>query len=79
MNSITKRKVVTEGNKNMSDSNIIFSYIKSSYELGQPIFMNELYDAFPKIKRGSIRQILSRLVKQKKIDRAKQGVYYLPK
>lgn len=79
MISESKRNIDIDGNENKSNSNIILSYIKSNFALGQPIFTREIYQVFPTMRRGSIRQILSRLVEQKIIERAEQGIYFKPK
>ncbi len=56
----------------------IFEYINQKYEYSDPILLNELYLNFANIKKGTIRQIVRRLVNEGKIYKIKNGVYTLP-
>jgi len=56
----------------------LYEYIKKTYEFNEPVFLKELYDAFPNIKQGTIRESIRRLYEQDKIIRLKSGVYGLP-
>lgn len=49
-----------------------------AYEIDSPIVMKDLYETFPEIKKGTVRQIMKRLYDDQIIDRAKPGVYFKP-
>ena len=65
--------------KKPSNVEIIQNYIRSDYNPGQPILTSTIYNEFPQIKQGNIRQILRRLVNNQEIERASEGVYFIPK
>lgn len=56
----------------------IYKSIITNYKIGQIIFLKDLYLLFPKIKKGTIRESIRRLINQEKILKAKNGVYELP-
>lgn len=62
---------------NSSLINKIYDFIKGNYNNGQPFFLKELYDQFPDIKQGTVRESIRRLVNERKIMKAKNGVYEL--
>ncbi|MGD9639590.1 MAG: hypothetical protein AB7U85_11155 [Alphaproteobacteria bacterium] len=56
----------------------LYEYIEKTYEFNELFLLNELYDVFPNIKQGTIRESIRRLYKQEKIIKSKNGVYGLP-
>lgn len=48
------------------------------FDEDKPIFINDLYELFPNIPKGTIRQIMKRLHDKGEIERAEQGIYYKP-
>lgn len=56
----------------------LYEYIEKTYEFNEPFFLNDLYDAFPNIRQGTIRESIRRLYEQGKIIKSKNGVYGLP-
>lgn len=56
----------------------LYEYIEKTYEFNEPFLLNELYDVFPNIKQGTIRESIRRLYEQEKIIKSKNGVYGLP-
>lgn len=63
---------------NLSLIDRIYDFIKNNYRNGQPFFLKELYNQFPKINEGTIRESIRRLINEEKILKAKNGVYELP-
>lgn len=58
--------------------NQLYEYIEKTYEFSEPFFLKELYDVFPDIKQGTIRESIRRLSDQDKLIKSKNGVYGLP-
>lgn len=58
----------------------IYDYLRNHYQLNEPIVQKDIYEKFPHIKPGTIRQTVSRLVKEGKMIKAStiHGVYFLP-
>lgn len=56
----------------------IFEYIKKKYNYDEPIQLSELYLNLPKMKEGTIRQVIKRLLTEEKIYKIKNGVYTIP-
>jgi len=56
----------------------LYEYIEKTYEFNEPFLLNEIYDVFPNIKQGTIRESIRRLYEQEKIIKSKNGVYGLP-
>lgn len=56
----------------------LYEYIEKTYEFNEPFLLKELYDVFPNIKQGTIRESMRRLYGQEKIIKSKNGVYGLP-
>jgi hypothetical protein len=53
-------------------------YIEKTYTFSEPFLLKELYDVFPDVRQGTIRESLRRLYKQDKLIKSKNGVYGLP-
>ena len=53
---------------------MLYDYIRSNYENGEPIFLSEL----PGKSRGCVRQEIKQLVDKGKLERLYNGVYFLP-
>lgn len=51
--------------------------LEKTYGYNEPIFLNEIN--IPGMSAVNIRQLFTRLVKRKKLERYEQGVYYIPK
>jgi predicted transcriptional regulator of viral defense system len=56
----------------------IVEYIRK-YDNNSPILTDDIYQLFPDVQKGSIRQLLKRLCDKGEIDRVKPGLYYKPK
>ncbi len=56
----------------------LYEYIEKTYEFNEPFLLKELYDVFPDIKQGTIRESIRRLFEQDKLIKSKNGVYGLP-
>jgi hypothetical protein len=63
---------------NLSLIDKIYGFIKMNFGFSQPFFLKEIYEQFPEIKRGTVRESIRRLVNNKKIIKAKNGIYELP-
>ncbi len=57
----------------------IKSYIASNYEFNTPLFTQDIVAAFPRVKQGTIRQILRRLKSEAFLKQYSDGVYFRPK
>ncbi len=64
--------------ENLSLIDRIYDFIKNNYRNGQPFFLKDLYNQFPKINEGTIRESIRRLINEERILKAKNGVYELP-
>ena len=53
---------------------MIYEYIINNYKNGEPIFLNEI----PGSSNDVIRQEMTRLTDEKKLERLYNGVYYIP-
>ncbi len=69
-----KREVIM---KQKSVSEQIYNYIKHNYKETTPIFVADLYNAFPKVSRSTIRSVINRLARSKKLYRLEDGAYAL--
>ena len=58
--------------------NQIYEYIKKNYSFNKPFLLSELYDVFPHVKQGTIRESMRRLFEEGKLIKSKNGVYGLP-
>ena len=58
--------------------NQLYDYIEKKYEFSEPFLLKELYDVFPDVKQGTIRESMRRLLDQEKLMKSKNGVYGLP-
>ena len=56
----------------------LYEYIEKKYEFSEPFLLTELYDGFPDVKQGTIRESIRRLLEQEKLIKSKNGVYGLP-
>jgi predicted transcriptional regulator of viral defense system len=56
----------------------LYGYIEKTYKFNQPFLIKELYDVFPNVKQGTIRESMRRLFEQGKLIKSKNGVYGLP-
>ena len=61
----------------MTQSDIVYNYLKDNYEDDEPIFLSEL--CIPGMKAGSVRQQLTKLVEAEKIKRFDTGIYFMPR
>ena len=64
--------------ENLSLIDRIYDFIKNNYRNRQPFFLKDLYNQFPEINEGTIRESIRRLINEEKILKAKNGVYELP-
>ncbi len=64
--------------KNQKKKDIIYNYINKNYDMNTPIFIKDLYGAFPDISESTIRSILKRFTETGSIEKIKKGVYALP-
>jgi hypothetical protein len=56
----------------------LYEHIENTYKFSEPFVLSELYDVFPTIKQGTIRESIRRLIEQEKLIKLKNGVYGLP-
>lgn len=56
----------------------LYGYIEKKYGYSNPFLLKDLYEAFPEVKQGTIRESLRRLLEQNKLIKSKNGVYGLP-
>lgn len=56
----------------------LYDYLDNTYGYNKPVFLKDLYDAFPGVKEGTIRESLRRLVNSKKLIKSQNGVFGLP-
>jgi hypothetical protein len=61
-----------------SITNRIYDFMKEKSQFYQPFLLKNLYRQFPDIKDGSIREMMRRLVGEKKVIKIKNGLYFLP-
>jgi hypothetical protein len=52
--------------------------MKEKSQFYQPFLLKNLYRQFPDIKDGTIREMMRRLVGEKKVIKIKNGLYFLP-
>ncbi len=88
--STNARKNVTKLNKyviiylkekeliKMTIKNLLYTYIKNKYKDNKPILLVELYEAFPNLKKGTIRENMRRFVLDENLIKIKNGVYGFP-
>ncbi|MCF7926414.1 MAG: hypothetical protein K9L74_02390 [Candidatus Izimaplasma sp.] len=58
--------------------NIIYDYIQDNYDKKTPLFVKEIYNAFPEVSQGTIRSLFKRFYESGKIKKIDRGVYALP-
>ena len=56
----------------------LYEYIEKTYKFSEPFLLSDLYDVFPDVKQGTIRESMRRLLAQDKLIKSKNGVYGLP-
>ena len=56
----------------------LYAHIEKTYAFNEPFLLRELYDKFPHLKPGTIRESLRRLFEEGKLIKTKNGVYGLP-
>ena len=61
-----------------SITNRIYDFMKEKSQFYQPFLLKNLYRQFPDIKDGTIREMMRRLVGEKKVIKIKNGLYFLP-
>jgi hypothetical protein len=61
-----------------SITNRIYDFMNEKSQFYQPFLLKNLYRQFPDIKDGTIREMMRRLVGEKKIIKIKNGLYFLP-
>jgi predicted transcriptional regulator of viral defense system len=59
-------------------SSLIINYIKNQYDLNTPIFVKDIYKAFPKISENTIRSLFKRYKDSGELEIVEKGVYGLP-
>lgn len=64
--------------KNDNINDLVIKYIKDNYSVKTPIFIKEIYEAFPTFNHGTIRSIFKRLYDNNTIEKIDNGVYALP-
>jgi hypothetical protein len=52
--------------------------MKEKSQFYQPFLLKNLYRQFPDIKDGTVREMMRRLVGEKKVIKIKNGLYFLP-
>ncbi len=58
-------------------TNKILLFIKEKYSFSKPFLLSQLYLQFPDLKQGTIREMVRRLLNDKKIFKIKNGLYAL--
>jgi hypothetical protein len=61
-----------------SITNRIYDFMKEKSQFYQPFLLKNLYRQFPDIKDGTVREMMRRLVGEKKVIKIKNGLYFLP-
>ncbi|MBI9010152.1 MAG: hypothetical protein JEZ05_09030 [Tenericutes bacterium] len=64
--------------KDQKKKDLILEYIKNNYDNKTPIFVNDIYKAFPQISEGTIRSIFKRFSEAGVLEKVNNGVYALP-
>lgn len=64
--------------KTPSITNRIYDFMKEKSQFYQPFLLKNLYRQFPDVKDGTIREMMRRLVGEKKVIKIKNGLYFLP-
>jgi hypothetical protein len=59
-------------------TNRIYDFMKEKSQFYQPFLLKNLYRQFPDIKDGTVREMMRRLVGEKKVIKIKNGLYFLP-
>ncbi len=57
---------------------IILDYIQLNYDKTTPIFVKDIYKAFPKTSEGTIRSLFKRFSESGILEKVNSGVYALP-
>jgi hypothetical protein len=61
-----------------SITNRIYDFMKEKSQFYQPFLLKNLYRQFPDIKDGTVREMMRRLIGEKKVMKIKNGLYVLP-
>lgn len=64
--------------KTPSITNRIYDFMKEKSQFYQPFLLKNLYWQFPDVKDGTMREMMRRLVGEKKVIKIKNGLYLLP-
>ncbi len=72
-----KRSVVITLKKKKT-KDLIFNYIEINYDKKTPIFVRDIYRAFPNVSEGTIRSIFKRITDSRQLEKISKGVYALP-
>lgn len=64
--------------KTPSITNRIYDFMKEKSQFYQPFLLKNLYRQFPDVKDGTIREMMRRLVGERKVIKIKNGLYCLP-
>lgn len=62
----------------MTIKNQLYNFIENEYKDNKPILLEEVYFAFPNIKKETIRVNMRRFVKEGKLNNIKNGLYSFP-
>lgn len=57
---------------------IVIDFIKKKYDKTTPIFLKDIYRAFPDVSEGTIRSLIKRLNESGNLEKINNGVYALP-
>ena len=64
--------------KTPSITNRIYDFMKEKSQFYEPFLLKNLYRQFPDVKDGTIREMMRRLVGERKVIKIKNGLYFLP-
>ena len=64
--------------KTPSITNRIYDFMNEKSQFYQPFLLKNLYRQFPDVKDGTIREMMRRLVGERKVIKIKNGLYCLP-
>lgn len=64
--------------KKQKKKDIILAFVLSNYDKRTPIFVKDIYSAFPDISEGTIRSLFKRFCESGVLEKVKNGVYALP-
>ncbi len=64
--------------KTPSIANRIYDFMKEKSQFNQPFLLKNLYRQFQDVKDGTIREMIRRLLGERKLIKIKNGLYFLP-